>query len=262
MLVNNKKYRLVFIFILIFLSACSTELKYHMKNHQFLTPETKGEFLKGDVALAYQQTQKVVLAEAFDPLIFNLPAVANTQASITRSASVDIPINLGLLKRLDIYNLDSKFGFKYQFLGTAENELKEEYKVALAVSYGSQHETSATETYTNSASARVYNTDMKVNSTDVSLLLGYRFNDTRLIYLNIFRDNFNYNGSLTSNQFSSINLSGVSYNQGMILGASFNEKEVKHPVIARIELGVVNSKLDNRNSNTVGTSGADLGFSW
>jgi hypothetical protein len=245
-----------------FLSSCTTQLKYHMSNHKFLTPETKGEFLKGDISLSYQQTQKVVVAEAFDYVIFNLPATMSTSPSIDRSFSIDIPINLGLFKRLDIFNQDSTFGLKYQFWGKPENDLTEEYKAALALSSGYDHQNNASQTYASSNSTRVYNTDMKVTSYEASFLLGYRFSEAKLAYLNIFRDTYNYKGALTSNQFAAINVSGKSYNQGAILGLNLTEKNTKHPCSVKIEVGVVDAKLDNRNSSTVSTFGTDIGWSW
>lgn len=246
--------------ILILTSSCSTQLKYHMNNHKFLTPETKGEFLKGDISLSSQQTQKAIVAEAFNFYIFN--SSVNTSPSMSRSSSIDVPIDLGLFRRLDFFTLDSKYGVKYQFWGAPENEKTVDYKAALALAYGYDNQNSSDVTYTSGSTSRIYSTKMKVSSYETSLLLGYRFSELQLIYLNIFRDSYKYNGTLSSNQFAAVSASGKSYNQGALLGFHFTQANEKRPFIAKLEVGVADAKLDNKQAITVGTYGADLGWSW
>lgn len=255
-----KQKNIFLILTLILASSCSTQLKYHMNNHKFLTPETKGEFLKGDISLSYQQTQKAILAEAFNFYIFN--SSVNTLPSMSRSSSVDIPIDLGLFRRLDFFTLDSKYGLKYQFWGAPENEKAIDYKAALSLAYGYDDQNSSDVTYTSGSTSRTYSTKMKVSSYDASLLLGYRFSELQLIYVNLFRDSYKYKGTLSSNQFATVNASGESYNQGALLGFHFTQANEKRPLIAKLEIGVADAKLDNKQSITVGTYGADLGWSW
>ncbi len=248
--------------LIVFLSSCSTQLKYYMNNHKFLSPEAKGELLKGDLAISYQQTQKVVVAEAFDYLVFNLPPSTSTSESISRSSSLDIPINIGLSKKIDFVALDSKYGFKYQFLGTPQNEIAEGYKAAAIVTYGYDKQDPTSVTYSSTNNNRIYSTQMEVTSYEMSLIFGKRFSENRLLYMNFFRDNYKYSGTLSSTQFATINATGKSYNQGVILGAEYIRKEGKHVYLGKLEIGVADAKVDNRKSLTVGTYGFDFGWGW
>lgn len=256
---KNQFFLILSLFILV---SCSTELKYKMSNHKFLTPETKGKFLKGDIALAYQQSQKVVLATAYDHIIFNLPATVNTNSSMDRTGEVNLPITLGLLSLLDFYTLDSSYGLKFQFWGSPEMERTLGWKAAIALAYGYEHNDSSGLTYTSGNNSRSYNTDIKVKNYDVSLIFGKRLTETFLLYLSLMRDYYNYSGSLTSTQFSNINVSGHSINQGAVLGAHLIESNSKRPFFFKLEGGVVDGQLDSRNSRTAATFGGDVGWSW
>lgn len=247
--------------VLVLSVSCSTELKYKMSNHKFLSPETKGEFLKGDISISYQREQKVLLGTAYDAVIFNLPGGLSTDSKLSSAGRLSLPLNLGLLERLDFYTLNSKYGLKYQFYGSSEKAREVDYKAAIAMAYGYENQDSESLVYTSSNNSRNYNTDMKVKSYELSLILGKRINESFLWYINFMRDYYNYKGALTSNQFSALNVSGHSTNMGANLGLHFLAA-AKQPFTAKTEVGVVNGKLDNRDSRTAGTFGLDLGWSW
>jgi hypothetical protein len=117
--------KIISLLSIVLLVSCSTELKYTMNNAKFLTPEARGKLLKGDVSLSYQTVNKVVISEAFDPIIFNLPASATDVNQIRNSGNISLPINLGLMEQLDFYTIDSKYGFKYQFVGAGDEKREE-----------------------------------------------------------------------------------------------------------------------------------------
>ena len=247
---------------LFFLASCATELKYEMNNHKFLSPETKGELLKGDVSLALQQDQKVLLATAYDDVVFNLPGTLDTTSSLSKNVNVSIPINLGILERLDFYTANFKYGFKYQFYGNSEKERKVEYKAAIAAAYGEKYRDSSDVSYSTSTSSRTYSTDLKLRSYELSLILGKRFTESFLWYVNIIRDYYNYKGTLTSNQFSAIHVSGKSVNQGAMVGLNFLENSPTRPFTAKVEAGLIEGKLDNRKAITFGSYGVEAGWCW
>lgn len=256
-----KKIFILASFVLL-LTSCSSELKYHMSNHKFLTPETKGKFLKGDIGLAYQENQKVVLANAYDYLIFNLPASVSTATSIRRSSDINLPITLGMFRRLDFYTVDSTYGLKFQFVGSSELERELGWKAAIALGYGYEHNDSSSLNYSNGTSVRNYNTDIKVKNYDVSLIFGKRFTETFLLYLSLMRDYYNYKGALSSTEFPSLNTSGHSVNIAANIGGHLIEAQSNHPFFVKIEAGIVDGKLDQRESRTAGTFGGDVGWSW
>jgi len=162
--------------LLLLLTSCTTTLKYQMDNHSFLTPETKGEFLKGDVGVSYHQTQKVVLAKVFDDFIFGTTTVSDSK-SISQGASLlgPLAINLGLINAVDFYIQGARFGFKYQFIGTSQKENSTGYKGAIALGYGYDKRDKEDVTYTGISTTRIYSTEMKLTNTQISMLAGYRF---------------------------------------------------------------------------------------
>lgn len=254
--------KLLFILPLTLLASCSTELKYHMTNHRFLTPETKGAFLKGDVSAAYQLNQKVILASAYDSIVFNLPTTPNTDTAMEGTSEFNLPITLGLLKRLDFYMIDEKYGLKFQFVGSPEAERSTGWKAAIAASYGSEENDSAGVTFTSGNSTRTYDTKIKLENNSVQLIVGNRLEENFLLYLTLVRDYYKYNGTLTSNQFSALNVSGHSTNYGSLLGFNLQSDDKKHPVYVKVEGGVMKGKLDKNNARTAGTIGGAVGWGW
>ncbi len=253
-------------FLFLYLSllfGCSTQLEYTMNNFKFLSPEAKGKLLKGDIGMSDQMTHKVVISEAFDPLIFNLPAVTTNVNQISVGNALSMPINLGLLERMDFFTIDGKYGFKYQVLGDPEVLKVEGYKGSIALSYGYDHPEVTNVTYTSSSSVRSYSTDMKVSSYEVNLIFGKRISPQHLFYSSLFHDSYNYKGQLTSTQFATVNVKGKSQNTGLLLGYELSQAgEEKLGAKVKLEGGVVQGKLDSYDKRTSGVVGGMLGFYW
>lgn len=247
--------------LLILLTSCATELKYKMNNHKFLTPETKGEFIKGDGGISLQTNNKIVLASANDSLVFNLPTVLVTEPTVSTAIDYNLALNLGLLSQLDVYAIDSTLGVKFQFLGASEKEQQNDWKAAIALAYGYKNNTSSDDiTYHGSNSGlRTYSARIKIKDYNTSLIIGKRVSEKFLIYLNLLRDYYNYQGTLTSNQFSPVNDSGHSVNLGALLGMHITGMQ---GIFIKAEAGVVSAKLNNRPARTAATGGGMLGWSW
>lgn len=254
-----KRYLLLLLFLT---TGCSTQLKYEMNNVKFLSPETKGKFLKGDIGIGLQQTHKVILTEAFDAVIFNTNDTT-TVNSVENGSELSIPINLGLLERLDAYTLDSKYGLKFQFLGDSEFKRTEGYKASVAIAIGHDTPESENVVYRENAVSRTYSTAAEVDSLEFSLIAGKRFNSSNMLYLNLFHDQYNYEGNLTSNQFAPINAKGKSTNSGVLLGyqVSGSGKESLF-VIWKVEGGVVRGKLGDFSDKTSGVYGTTISLGW
>ena len=252
-------------FILLFLVllvSCTTELKYPMNNHKFLSPESVGELGKGNISLGIQEDQKVLLASAYDDLIFSIPSNVDTSSKISKNVNISFPINVGLLERLDFYTANFKYGLKYQFYGSPEKERKSEYKAALALGYGNKNKNSGTVVTQNNNNVRNYNADIALRSYEISCLVGKRFSETLLWYLNVFRDYYSYKGALSSSQFASVYVSGKSVNQGAMLGIHYLENDKKNPFTAKAEFGLAHGKLDRQGSITYGSYGIEGGYNW
>jgi len=101
---------------------------------------------------------------------------------------------------------------------------------------------------------------MKLKNNSVQLLLGNRFNKQFLFYLSLMRDYYKYDGTLTSSQFSTVNLTGHSLNYGASLGIHLSGAD-KNSAFFKAEAGVVKGTLNN-HSRTAGTAGGAVGWSW
>ncbi len=260
-----KKFKQLLLTIgtLLFLFGCSTQLEYTMNNFKFLSPEAKGKLFKGDFGFGYQATHKVVITEAFDPLIFNLPTVTTDVNQISVSSALNAPINLGLLERLDLYTLDGKYGLKYQVIGDPELAKSEGYKGSIAIAYGYDHPDAKTETYSNASTVRSYSTDMKVTSVEFSLLFGKRLKPQHLVYTNLFYDSYNYEGQLTSTTLATVKVKGKSSNSGLLLGYELSQAgDEKLGAKIKLEGGVARGKLDSYDTKVSGVFGGVLGFYW
>lgn len=247
--------------VLFLLTGCATQLKYEMNNVKFLSPETKGKFLKGDVGLSVQQTHKVILTEAFDVVIFNLNTTQDVN-TVENGSEVSLPINLGLIERLDAFTLDSKYGLKFQFLGDSELKRTNGYKGSVAFAIGHDTPDSETIIYRDNATTRTYATAVEVDSLEFSLIVGHRFNASNMLYANLFHDQYSYEGTLTSNQFATINSKGKSTNDGLLLGYQVSNSGKENLIIWKTEAGIVRGKLKNYSDKTSGAFGTVLSLGW
>jgi len=234
-----------------------------MNNFKFLSPEAKGKRLKGDIGMGYQMTHKVVISEAFDPVIFNLPVVTTNINQINVSNALSTPLNLGLLERMDFFTMDGKYGFKYQVLGKPEFAKASGYKGSIALSYGHDHPEKTSINYSTSSSVRTYSTDLKVTSFEVSLLVGKRISTQHLFYTNIYYDAYNYEGELSSTQFAAIKVKGKSTNKGLLLGYELSQAgEESVGAKVKLEGGLSQGKLDNYDTKISGIFGGVIGIYW
>lgn len=245
------------LFFILLLTSCTTQLKYEMDNHKFLSPESKGELFSGDAGIGASQYQKVVVAEAFDPLIFNLPSTSNNQF-IEQTYNLSLPLNMGVANPLDVFYQNSKLGLKYQFIGSSEKEKVAEFKLAASIAYGYEKQNESTSVYKNNNVTRTYSTAMVTTGQDLNLILGYRINEHVLFYLDMYSDFYQYKGTLSSNQFPTIDANGVSNNYGANLGISLNLKKF----VIRSEAGLATGSVDSHRRFTVGSFASMLGFSW
>lgn len=233
-----------------------------MNNEKFLSPETKGKFLKGDLGIGYQAVHKVYLVDAFDPIVFNLSPLVLDLNTIVVSSSLDLPFNLGLLENLDFYSVDSKYGLKYQFLGEPELARSTGYKGSFALAYGYDHPDTGDQTFIYTGQTnRTYSTDIKVKSIETSLIIGKRFSPENLLYSTIYYDYYSYDGVLTSSQFNTIHAKGKSFNTALLLGYELSSKDSLTAKL-KVEGGVAAGKLDNIDTKVSGTIGSSLSFCW
>ena len=101
-----------------------------------------------------------------------------------------------------------------------------------------------------------------MDSLEFSLIVGHRFNASNMLYANLFHDQYSYEGTLTSNQFATINSKGKSTNDGLLLGYQVSNSGKENLIIWKTEAGVVRGKLKNYSDKTSGAFGTVLSLGW
>jgi hypothetical protein len=216
--------KLIQITILLTLTSCATDIDYHVPLTRFDSPETKGDFLAGDVGINWGVSHRVrtaEVAESIFPSIFD-PTIDNDTATERRSHG-SINASLGLLKRLD-FNYESfgdgpsMYGVKFQFFGAPEMAKSKGFKASIKGSIGGMSEDEGTLSVNTTSGTRSYNGNIDVDAMDAALNVGYRFNPTFLMYLNSVYSDHKVKSTLSSTSFDTVVVNGNVQTLGTLLG--------------------------------------------
>lgn len=164
--------------LLIFLcTSCAT--KYLLPGNRFMTPETNGGALKGQVEL--QQTSATQLA-------LNIPENEVEGVVYETIARSGFMYSNSFFDSLDLYwshvaSANSLLGGKLQVLGGSKASKAVGHKLALAAGFGAnEHE---------SDDGAV---EFKLGGNELYLLYGYRFTDIILVYSSLSRALYQFDG--------------------------------------------------------------------
>lgn len=247
-------------------SVSCAHIDYNMPVNRFDTPETKGHFFGGEIALDYKTSQKITLAEAYDAVVIPLHGVVDTTVTIRDSRTLSTRSQLGLLSRLDAYargtaDGPSTYGLKFQFVGEGEDKLSTGFKGAISAGYGTMSENgeqTIDKTWgTPKTTVRdTYKTDLDVSVKEVSLLLGQRFDKNFLAYLNFFGASYQTKASFLQNGVEQFHTDKTSEQYGVLLGLRAGEKSS-----LKIETGVAQAKWGSFTKTSI-PIGVSLAWGW
>lgn len=254
-------YRLLF--FIIFLTSCSTKIDYHMATTRFDTPEVSGELFSGSAEWNIASSNKVTLGKIWsDSYIFSSTTVDETQYIESSFNLFNLTLELGLLPIVDIYSdthwdSPSITGIKIQLWGDPRVKATEGTKIALKLGIGGGDGEKSTSTYTGiGATTSEVTSEMKINSYEAAIIIGYRKNKNVIGYLNSFYQYYKVDASLIKDGASAISASGISRNYGTLLGVRFGT--TKH---ISIEAGYAVAKYENLKYDG-GVIGVEAGYSW
>ncbi|WP_127718031.1 hypothetical protein [Halobacteriovorax sp. HLS] len=248
------------------LASCATDIDYHIPLTRFDSPEAKGKLLKGEVGINWGVSHKVRTGEVSEhlfPSIFDPTVDSDTATSRRTHGSWDF--TLGLVERVD-FDIENygdgptMYGLKYQFLGGTELENSKGLKVATKIAIGGLDQDEGNLSVSTTSGTRSYSGNLEVDAYDVSLNVGYRFNDFSLLYFNTIYSYHEVHSVLSSNTFATVVVDGRIRTTGGLLGLRVNSSS--RTLFFKLEAGYFFSKWNasiKQKSFPVGL-GFDVGW--
>ncbi len=260
--------KMLFIFFLpLFFISCATDIDFRIPTNRFESPETNGGFLRGEIDLGYESSQRVSLTEIWDYSIFGIDYATEVSDGtyISERQEPVFKLSLGILSRLDLFTRSSydspdMYGAKFQFWGTPRLAKQPGLKMAIAASIGSDtwDESNLTATNPDNQNEIEYDSELTVDAYDLSFIMGYRLTPSFLTYLNIYYSNYNADASLTKPDQTTHDYSSDTNTQGALLGIQLGERG-----IVKLEAGY--SKTEDTESGAEDervSLGASIGLGW
>jgi|GEM_PF-4938765 len=213
--------KLPLLMAVVLLSGCA--ITVNMPVNRFETPETQGDqkfFVEGGT----QGSNKVIIVNDI-----TLAALDVESPSFERSnVGAIFGGGFGILPRLDLGirllgNAPAQFKAKYQIMGNGRaSAAPEQFSLAVSAAVGSS--SSSQSRSATSISARS-STDFF--TLDGSLIGGYRFNESTLVYSSVFYTNTSVDGSITQTPSNNITtFQGAAIQRGANLGVELSAKKV------------------------------------
>lgn len=256
---------LITLILLMTLSSCGSTIGVRSPLNSFISPEAAGETLKGEVNgyLSISSKNNIEL-DSFDGTI---------KKTVGRDDEIEDTIglngSLGIIDRLDIVGVSpgsktpTLFGLKYQLLGQRRIKAsKGNHSLSIVGLFGSQisiqENDDAIELIAEDEEAK---TEMTIETSDIRLIYGYRFQEMKMIYAGLSSVNIQFEGELESDNaaFNGESISGGATAIGAHLGLAFYAKQAFH---MKIEAAGQKIKWRDNQEITVGTLIASLGLFW
>lgn len=181
----DRKLNIALVFGLSLLSsACAS--KFYVPGNRFLSPESGGKFMRGDIKTGGVGVTSVQVA---DDITLQNP---DTAPKLEKNSAGLIGTQLGIVNRLDLYAtmpLGGPLfaGAKVQLLGDSFQDAKKgNFSLSLAggVATGTQTQTVGVSAGANNSTS--YESKTKFSGYEALLIAGYRVSDWTLFYLSPF----------------------------------------------------------------------------
>lgn len=248
-----------------FLVSCSHVLDFKQPGNRFNLPETSGKPLGGSAGIGYSQGSKITTGSIYTDYIFSNETTSNSDASLDRSRGLALFANLGIIERLDIswqahHDTPSTLGLKFQVFGDGEEKRSEGPKISIGFGYGSGSEDESDSTVAETNPDVDYKATLDIDTFDMFISAGWRFNKKALVYLSAFYTKYQTETKLTSlnGDFTSSTLDADAQTSGINLGAQLYAGDV----FAVLEIGVVKTEWNNQFSETNVPLGVSAGVTW
>lgn len=236
--------RICLITFLLILTGCAT--KYILPANRFITPETNGGILKGQVELqqasASQVTVDTTKGTINDGVLYE---------NVTRTGFM---YSTSIFDQFDLYwshiaSANSMLGAKVQFLGGSKTSKAVGHKLAFAAAFGAnEHETEDEQV------------EFTLGGRELMLLYGYRFGEYVLAYTNLSHAQYNFDGKI---QGTGTALDGQSPKfENTLLSLSLGAQFDFGPFLAKLEGTYQQLDADDTKQRAITVFGWSLGYSW
>ncbi|NCN27285.1 hypothetical protein GW915_06885 [bacterium] len=235
---------------LLFLGSCATDIDFKIPLNRFETPETQGDFPRGEAEVYFNDAVKITTAEVYENVVFgSSAATVDTEASMIDSGQYGVGFRMGLLSRLDFFLKDfsdsiSGMGLKFQLYGSPQSAAERGFKLAVAGSYGLMDQEDGSLKIVKAGEERTYDTNININSFDVNLIPGFRVSEVLLVYMNLFYSEYETISTLTSNQFGDISIKGRVTSYGALTGIQIAKAPVSGSL--KVEVGYGHTEWQNQ----------------
>jgi hypothetical protein len=265
-LVKSKKDNFLFIScILLILSSCGSTIGVRSPLNSFISPEAAGETFKGEVNgfLSIASKNNIELDDSSGTI----------KKTVSQDNEVEDTIGLngtmGIIERLDVVVISpgsktpTLLGLKYQVIGQGRTKaVKGNHSLSIVALLGNQESTQENDDAVEFVATDEEATgDMQIESTDIRLIYGYRFENRKMVYGGLSSVKINYDVELSSDNlaFDNREISGAASAIGAHLGMAFYAKEAFN---LKVEAAGQKIKWDDHKEVTIGTVIASLGLFW
>jgi len=264
---ERKKINLLIITSFLFMWSCSHKIKVRTPSARFISPEAQSDTLDGEFSVYYAPGARAELdlknGKADNALsVYNEPKNAFFD-------SIGLSGDIGIVKDLDLLLLSNGkdtpilVGLKYQILGKSRKIAKKgDHSLALSYAGGTSSKTDEDgEDLELTPQDEDTKVELDLESTDASLIYGYRFSNTQLIYSGISYTKSKFSGVLES-QNSSLNNQKVKY-KATITGAHIGYLSyISKSGSFKAELSGQKVKWTNTDEQTFGFFSMGFGIHW
>jgi hypothetical protein len=233
----------IYLMFLFLLSSCAT--KYILPGNRFITPETQGGAFNGQFELA-QASANQLLINTIDGTVDN----GVVYADVVRTGFL---FANSIFEKMDFVwshtgGGNSLIGVKFQPLGVSKLAKGTGHKLSLGfLTGGNEHETGD------------QTIAFKLSGTELYAVYGFRLNENVLPYAGLSRSNYNFDGTIrTNNILNGLEPSFSSSINTLTGGIEFTYESL----VLKFETGYQQISTTDTKDRTRYLFGYSLGFSW
>lgn len=232
----------VYLTFLLLLSSCAT--KYIVPGNRFITPETNGGALKGQVEIQQTDANQVTI----DASTGSLKGV--NYNTVTRTGFM---FSESFFDAFDLFwthigSANSLIGAKIQLMGGSKAARAEGHKLAFAAAIGS-----------NEHEPEDKSIEFKLTGRDLLVIYGYRFSEFLLPYISLSSALYDFSGTIKKDP----TLAGQKpHFETSILSLSPGLEVDYGPVVAKLEATYQQLETTDTKEKTNFIFGWSLGYSW
>ena len=236
--------KVVLLLSLLFLTSCAT--KYIVPGNRFITPESQGDALRGQVELQQTNANQLTIDTSNSTVDEGV-----LYSDISRSGFL---LSNSLFDQLDLIwshtgSANSMLGAKFQFVGGSRISSAVGHKISAAVLFGNnEHETDDE------------SVEFELGGKEYLVLYGYRFSPNVLTYSSFSYATYHFSGDIRS---SNPSLNGADPDFETEIKSLSGGVELSYGVVfGKLELTYQQLKTDDTKDKSRFVVGYSAGFSW